>query len=107
MSKGRRFPPLLSSPREVPDPLAVNYPLTPRYSFDAVILLLFQIVHYLFYIPFIKEKKLLKQHGVLTNDFHLCQLNINIPDFIFLLHLEQLVLLSLWGRYFFHLDPGY
>lgn len=58
--KGQRFPPLLPFPREVSDPLAAKYPLTPLYTFDAVILLLIQVAHYLLYISFTKEKKPLK-----------------------------------------------
>ena len=37
----------------------------------------------------------------------ICQLKINILEFHVLRHLERLVLLSLWRRDFFHVDPGY
>ena len=35
------------------------------------------------------------------------QLKVNILDFFFYWILKQFVALSLWGRYFFHVDPGY
>ena len=35
----------------------------------------------------------------------MCQLKVILLDFW--LHLEQLVFLSLWGRYFLHVNPGY
>ena len=35
------------------------------------------------------------------------QPKVNILDFFFYCILKQFVVLSLWGRYFFHVDPGY
>ena len=35
------------------------------------------------------------------------QLKVNILHFLFYCILKQFVVLSLWGRYFFHVDPGY
>ena len=75
------------------------------YTVDSVTLLL--IAHYWLYIAFIKRNNPLDQHGTFTYDFLICQLKINILDFLVLRHLERLVLLSLWRRDFFHIDPGY
>ena len=54
-----------------------------------------------------KKKKPLDQHRIFTHDFLICQLKINILNSLVLRHLARLVLLSLWGRDFFHVDPGY
>ena len=35
------------------------------------------------------------------------QLKVNILNFLFYWILKQFIALSLWGRYFFHVDPGY
>ena len=41
------------------------------------------------------------------SDLLMFQLKVNILDFLFYWILKQFVALSLWGRYFFHVDPGY
>ena len=35
------------------------------------------------------------------------QLKVDILHFLFYCIVKQFVVLSLWGRYFFHVDPGY
>ena len=70
-----------------------------------VTLLLF--AHYLFYIAFINQNKPSDYTAFFLRLFFLFQLKVNILDFLFYWILKQFVALSLWGRYFFHVDPGY
>ena len=95
------------SPRKVSGwpSFATKHFLTPLYTFDSVTL--HWIVHYWRYIAFIERKNPSDQHRIFTHYFRSYQLRINILEFHVLRHLERLVLLSLWRRDFFHVDPGY
>ena len=39
--------------------------------------------------------------------FFMFQLKVDILDFLFYCIVKHIAVLSLWGRYFFHVDPGY
>ena len=102
---GRTFPPPLFYPKEVSDPFTL-----PNIRWLHFTLLTLSSSFYLHIIRLtllsVKQNKF-SDYTAFSEDFLMFQLKVNILHFLFYGILKQFVVLSLWGRYFFHVDPGY
>ena len=79
-------------------------------SADSTLHFWLQLSFYLHIISFtllLLSKTNFQTTPLCSKDFQTFQLKVNILDFLFSGIMKQFVALSLWGMYFFHVDPGY